>query len=115
VDEKNDKRTSAEKLFSSFIEILSKSEIKRHPITFYSDKLFVSSRYLSSICRNLSGKSTKKWIHEYLDEEINYLLLSTDMNVKSIAVKCGFSSIPLFDKYVKLHFGTSPQKYRNRK
>jgi len=106
--------TSAEKLFNGFIDILSKSEIKRHPITFYSDKLFISSRYLSSICRNISGKSAEKWIQDYLNDDINYMLLSTDMNVKSIAVKCGFSSIALFDKYVKLHLGMSPQKYRNK-
>lgn len=92
-----------------------KSEIKRHPITFYSDKLFISSRYLSSVCRSISGKSAGKWIQDYLDDDINYLLLSTDMNVKSIAVKCGFSNIALFDKYVKLHFGMSPQRYRNDK
>ena len=114
VYDNSDKMTSAEKLFNGFIDILSKSEIKRHPITFYSDKLFISSRYLSSICRNISGKSAEKWIQDYLNDDINYMLLSTDMNVKSIAVKCGFSSIALFDKYVKLHLGMSPQKYRNK-
>jgi AraC family transcriptional regulator, transcriptional activator of pobA len=105
--------TSAENLFNGFIDILSKSEIKRHPITFYSDRLFISSRYLSSICRSISGKSAGKWIQDYLNDDINYQLLSTDMNMKSIAVKCGFPSISLFDKYVKLHFGMSPQRYRN--
>lgn len=114
VYENTDKMTSAEKLFNGFIDILSKSEIKRHPITYYSDKLFISSRYLSSICRKLSGKSAEKWIQDYLNDDINYMLLSTDMNVKSIAVKCGFSSIALFDKYVKSHLGMSPQKYRNK-
>lgn len=114
VYDNSDKMTSAEKLFNGFIDMLSKSEIKRHPITFYSDKLFISSRYLSSICRNISGKSAEKWIQDYLNDDINYMLLSTDMNVKSIAVKCGFSSIALFDKYVKLHLGMSPQKYRNK-
>jgi len=115
VDGQYNKMNSAEKLFNSFIDMLSKSEIKRHPITFYSDKLFISSRYLSSVCRSISGKSAGKWIQDYLDDDINYLLLSTDMNVKGIAVKCGFSNIALFDKYVKLHFGMSPQRYRNDK
>lgn len=115
VSDNSDRITSAEKLFNGFIDILSKSEIKRHPITFYSDKLFISSRYLSSICRKLSGKSAQKWIQDYLNDDINYMLLSTEMNVKSIAVKCGFSSIALFDKYVKSHFGMSPQKYRSEK
>jgi len=108
-------KTSAERIFTNFIDILSKSENKRHLVSYYSDKLFISDRYLSSICSKLSGKSAKQWIEEYVNEDIEYMLHSTTMELKEISENCGFPTTASFSKYVHKQLGMTPCEYRNNK
>ena len=46
-------------------------------------------------------------------EEIRYYLQQTDLNVKQICDRLGFSNTSFFGKYVKDHFGMPPIQFRN--
>lgn len=43
-------------LFKNFIKLLSGQEIRSRSLAWYSDKLFVSPKYLSTVCKDVSGK-----------------------------------------------------------
>ena len=101
-------------LFDHFISILSKSEVKKHPLSYYSDQLNVTSRYLTMVCRVVSGKTAYEWICEYVENDVRYHLLHTNMSIKEIATKLGFCNLSFFGKYVRENFGQSPSDFRKQ-
>lgn len=99
-------------IFNSFVDILSKEEQKRHPVKYYSDKLNISPKYLAAVCKQQSGKTASQWITDSVNNEIVYMLRSSDHNMKNIAYQCGFPNPSAFGKYVRENFGVSPKEYR---
>ena len=99
-------------LFDRFISLLSKSEIKKHPLSHYADLLCVSPRYLTLVSRETSGRTAYDWICEYVQNDVRYCLLHTNLTIKEIAIKLGFCNLSFFGKYVRENFGKSPSDFR---
>mgnify|MGYP003290229394 CR=1 FL=1 len=99
-------------LFKDFIKLLSSVEIKPRFLTWYSDKLFVSPKHLSTVCKEVSGQTAVAWINEYMINDIKHLLLNSDKSVKEISDYYNFPNCSFFGKYVKGHTGYSPGEYR---
>ena len=99
-------------LFKNFIKLLSSLDIKPRSLTWYSDKLFVSPKHLSTVCKEVSGKTAFTWIHEYVVNDIKHLLLNSDRSIKEIVDYYNFPNCSFFGKYVKEHTGYSPGEYR---
>ena len=51
-------------------------------VAFYADKLCITSKYLTMVIKEVSGKSAKDWIVEYIVLEIKALLKNTNMNIQ---------------------------------
>ena len=96
--------------FNRFLEVLSDTPVKHRPLKYYADKLCLTPKYLSVICRKVSRKSASLWIEEYTNEDIRYHLFNTNLTIKEIAFRLGFDNLSFFGKYVKRHFGHSPSK-----
>lgn len=107
--------TSAQRLYKGFIEILSQSPIKARNVEYYADKLCVTSKYLCTVIKMVSGKTPFHWINEYVMKDVNRYLFTTNLSVKEIAVKMDFPSLSFFGKYVKQHTAYSPTELRKRK
>lgn len=99
-------------LFNKFLDLLSINHRKEHEVQFYSDSLFITSKYLSAVVESVSGKSAKKWIDEYIILEAKVMLKSSTIPIQEIAYTLGFSDISFFGKYFKRITGVSPKKYR---
>lgn len=102
----------SEELFNRFMSLLKAHYTKEHEPSFYADKLAVSSKYLSQVCKRFSGKSIKKWIDEYLIIEAQVLLGSTEKTIQQIAWELNFEDAALFGKFFKRIVGISPKEYR---
>ena len=103
---------SAENLFNQFINILSASYPKPRSVAFYADKLHVTPKYLSAICKKVSSNTASTLIEQYVMKDIQYLLKKTTKSIKEIVNELDFPSISFFGKYVKQHVGKSPKQYR---
>ncbi|MGI6223101.1 MAG: helix-turn-helix domain-containing protein [Prevotella sp.] len=99
-------------IFNRFLDILQHNDKKHQTVDYYADKLFISSKYLSDICKKQSGKSAAQWIKESTLSEITFLLKTTDLTVKEISSKMGFPNSSFFCTYVRDNFGQSPLAYR---
>lgn len=99
-------------VFRNFLQLLTKNEVKRHPVEFYAKELHLSPKYLSLICKRSSGKTALEWIDEYVLEDVRYYLRNTDYSIKEIADTLGFPNLSFFGKYIKRHFGIPPKNYR---
>lgn len=101
-----------EVLFMKFLGLLNQNYKMEREVAFYANKLHLSPKYLSAICKEQSGKSASIWINEAVIEEIRYQLLHSDLSVKEICVMMNFPNISFFGRYVKKHLGYSPQAFR---
>ncbi len=100
--------------FQQFLNMLHTEEMKRQPVEAYANQLCITPKYLTSICKKQSGKTAIEWIREQVLEDIRYYLRQSDLSVKQIADKLGFSNASFFCKYVKEHFGMTPMHFRQK-
>lgn len=110
----NDKNTltQGDLLFKRFMDILTAEEVKERKVSFYADKLCVSAKYLSTIIKEISGKTASDWIKEYVVADIQYHLKHSEMSIKEVADYLGFENLSFFGKFVKKYLGMSPTDYR---
>lgn len=101
-------------IYREFRKLLINNYLKEHYIQFYASQLSVSSTYLSRIVRKISGRSVNDHIAHMLVTEARRLLDCTDLPVKQIAYKLGFSDQASFGKFFRNQFGGSPTSYRNK-
>lgn len=103
---------SADNLFISFLDILVNSYPKQRSVSYYAEKLFVTPKYLSAICKEISGETASDLITRYVKMDIENLLKQPNKTIKEIANELDFANLSFFGKYVKRIFGVSPKEYR---
>lgn len=100
-------------LFNRFLFLVSNSEVKRQPISFYAAQLAITPKYLTMLCLKYSNKTASEWVAQYTVEEIRYYLKHTELSIKEISAHLGFSNMSHFGSYVRKHLGVSPSEYRH--
>lgn len=112
--EENEPTTDREKnLFQQFLNLLQHEQFKRQQVGYYAEKLCITPKYLSTVCRKVSGKTSTRWITESVMEDCYHLLLSTDLSVKEISIKLGFPNPSFFGQYFREQAGMTPLEYRS--
>lgn len=84
------------------------------PVSFYADRLGVSSAQLNNTCRREAGQSAKALIHERLLLEARRLLAYTDLDITTVALTLGFDDPAYFSRFFSRHQQMSPSAYRER-
>lgn len=102
-------------IFRNFKRLLVHHYREQHNISFYADRLYISTTYLSRIVRNITGHTVCFHISELLCADARKLLECTDKDVKEIADELGFSDQSVFGKFFVRKTGLSPLKYRMRR
>jgi len=109
----SDLSTSHDKeLFNRFLNLLNQQEQKRQRISFYADRMNITSKYLSAICKRVSGKSSMRWITDSVMQDSYSLLKDTDLSVKEISNRLGFPNASFFGQYFREQAGSTPIEYR---
>lgn len=98
--------------FRNFMQLLPKYYKQERSVTFYASKLYISPKYLSTVIKEISGRSAAQWIDEYVILEAKSLLKYSTLNVQEIADELNFCNQSFFGKYFKQHTGMSPNTYR---
>lgn len=101
-------------LFKRFIELLAGSRVKPRSVTWYADTLCITPKYLSTVCKEVTGKTASCWINEYVLIDIRHWLKNSNKTIKEIADLLEFPNISFFGKYCRAHFGVSPKELRKR-
>jgi AraC-like DNA-binding protein len=101
------------KIAYQFFLLILKHYKENREITFYADQLSISSKYLSKVIKEVSGRSAKDWIMEYTLLEIKSLLSGTSLNIQEITLDTHFSNQASLGRFFKKHTGMSPSQYRS--
>ena len=100
-------------LFQRFIAQLTHPANTEREVRAYAERLLVTPKYLSAVCKEKSGRTAMEWITENTVRHIKYYLLQTNLTVKEIAFKMDFPDVSFFCKYAKKHLGKAPLEFRN--
>ncbi|WP_111670183.1 helix-turn-helix domain-containing protein [Algoriphagus litoralis] len=80
---------------------------------FIANELHISTNYLGSLLKSLTGKSTQYHIQEKLLEKAKEKLSSSSLTVSEIAFELGFEHSQSFSKFFKMKTALSPLAFRN--
>lgn len=105
------KDTRKEELANRFFGLIMKHFKENKDVAFYADKLCITSKYLTMVIKETSGKSPKDWIVEYIILEIK-ALLNTSLNIQEIAIKTNFANQSSLGRFFRKHTGMSLSQYR---
>ncbi|ACU61772.1 helix-turn-helix domain-containing protein [Chitinophaga pinensis] len=81
-------------------------------VQYMAKKLNLSSKYLSSMLKQLTGQTTQQLIHEKLIEKAKEKLSTTELSVSEIAYQLGFEHPQSFNKLFKSKTNQSPLDFR---
>lgn len=101
-------------LFERFLQLVKLHCMEQREVDFYSKKLFITSKYLTEVSKNSSGKTASYWIQTFTIQGLIILLRNPDLNFTEIADAYNFSSQSFFSRYVRKVLGVSPSEYRER-
>lgn len=80
----------------------------------YADKMFLTPKHLSTVVKEVSGKTAGEWIDSLVILEAKAMLKSSEQSIQEIADELHFANQSFFGKYFKHHTGFSPKEYRKQ-
>jgi AraC family transcriptional regulator, transcriptional activator of pobA len=98
----------------AFLEALERDFTTSHEARHYAAELNVTTGTLSRTLTKLTGRTTKQLILDRVMLEAARLLRFSDLSVKEIAARLGFSDQFAFSKAFKRQRGEAPLDYRSR-
>ncbi|MBQ9427807.1 MAG: helix-turn-helix domain-containing protein [Paludibacteraceae bacterium] len=105
--------TPAAILMEGFLRLLEQGEFREHrELTYYADRLCVTSKYLSETVKKYSGYPANHWINRYTALDISRLLRNPNVAIQELTDMFGFSSVSHLNRYVKNQLGVNPNEVR---
>lgn len=97
---------------NDFFDLLMQYVEREHDVSFYADRLNISSHYLSRITNRVIGQPAGKVIVNELMSHAYIMLRNPEYTLQQIADRLNFSDQSSFGKFFRKHAGMSPAAYR---
>lgn len=97
-----------------FFLLVFQNCLKQKRVSFYADKLNISTKRLNQILYIFSNHSASYFIQENIVMEAKRRLLSGKLNINEIAFELGYEDVAYFSRFFKKWTGMSPEKYRKQ-
>lgn len=98
--------------FKNFLKILEENFHRPVGVDFYAEKLFMSSRNLNNICRDIMQQSVSEIIETRKLIEAKNLLASTKKSISEIGYELGYNEKSYFTNVFKKKSGQTPTEFR---
>ncbi len=91
-------------IINKFLSLLEQGDYVEHrDVSYYANKLCITSKYLSEVTKQVSGFSANYWITRYTALEISRQLRNKNLTISDISDNFNFSSLSYFTRYVQKH------------
>ncbi len=107
-------KSRKEDLFERFLRLIYESYKEERSVSYYADKMFLTAKHLSTVVKEVSGKTAGEWIDDLVILEAKALLKSSELSIQEIADELHFANQSFFGKYFKHHTGVAPKEYRKQ-
>lgn len=107
-------RTRRDEYFCRFIEMLSRYYTAERSVAFYADKLNLTPKYLTTVIREVSGRTASEWIDDVIVQEACNRLVFSENSIQQIAYELNFPNQSFFGAFFKNKTGVSPSAYRQK-
>ena len=107
-------KTRKEEIMANFIMTVCKNFKENRQVSFYADQLYITPKHLSTVVKEISGKTAGEWIENYVIMEAKILLKTTDLTIQEISTKLNFKNQSFFGKYFRHIVGLSPSQFRTQ-
>jgi AraC-like DNA-binding protein len=104
--------TKVENFLNEYFSAEGKPETGLLSVKIVADAMNVSSDYLSSMLKQLTGKNVQEHIHHKLIEKAKAKLSATNLSMSEIAYELGFEHPQSFSKFFKMKTSFSPLEFR---
>ena len=105
-------RNRREEYFREFMRHLQQHHCKERSLGFYASLLHITPKYLTTLIKQVSGRSAAEWIDECVILEAKNLLKFSTMSIQQIAYYLNFPNQSFFGTYFKRRTGMSPSEYK---
>jgi AraC family transcriptional regulator, transcriptional activator of pobA len=78
-----------------------------------ASQLNISSKYLSDLLKQETGKTALELIHLFVISEAKNMIVEGNKSISEIAYKLGFENPPYFPRLFKKEVGVSPKEFKN--
>jgi len=100
-------------LMERFLELLDRGDYRQNrDISYYASKLYVTSKYLSDVCKKVSGFAANYWILRYTTLDISRQLRIQKLSITELSELYCFSSPSYFTRFIQKYLGVSPSELR---
>ncbi|MER8231281.1 AraC family transcriptional regulator [Streptomyces sp. NPDC094049] len=96
----------------SFARLLARTGTDGRPVRAYAELLGVTPGYLTEAVRAATGRTPGTLLREARTREAQRLLARTELSVRQIAARTGFSDPAYFCRFFRRETGTSPGDFR---
>ncbi|MEI8004557.1 MAG: AraC family transcriptional regulator [Bacteroidota bacterium] len=98
--------------FKNFLKILEENFRRPEGVDFYAEKLFMTSRNLNLICKNILQKSVSEIIETRKLTEAKNLLMHSGKTVSEIGFELGYNEKAYFTNVFRKRTGQTPTEFR---
>ena len=101
-------------IFRRFLALVNEKASGSMRIPLYADALNITPHYLSSLVKNVSGKSVMDYNRQAVIQRAK-ILLRQGFTATQAADDLDFPNLPYFNRFFKRHTGLTPGEYKQQK
>lgn len=101
-----------EKISMQFSRLVQEHYKRERKLLFYASQLHISSKYLTEVIKEVTGRNAGDFIHELVIMEAKFMLSQNEIPISEISEALHFSDQSFFGKYFKRHCGLSPKAFQ---
>jgi AraC-like DNA-binding protein len=100
-------------LYFELMQLIAQNYRKHRNVEFYAGELCITPRYLSAICKDVTGMTATDCINRHVIVNARILLITTEMTILQISEEMNFPNPSFFTQFFKKHMNMTPKEYRN--
>lgn len=98
-----------------FVDLVSRYAASERNIPFYADRLCIAPHYLSTLVKQVSGRTVMHWVNQTALKEAKVWLAYSDETIAQISDRLNFTCPASFTKFFKREAGITPAQYRQQR
>lgn len=102
----------SENIYRQLLRLVMKHYEENRQVSFYARLLNITPQHLSSVVKQVAGKTVSDVIADIVIMDMKAKLKSTDMSIQEISNSLNFPNVSFFGKYFKRYVGMAPNEYR---